>query len=334
MRIVFVMVSALDGMILHALQLSPRASFRRIGEVIGVPEQTVARRYRRMRRDGAVRVIGLVNPQVYGECQWVVRVRTKPDELPRVAASLARRPEVTHANVLSGWTELLCVVRAPLGESGDGLLHRLPRTSSVLGMDVDLVVHVFGEPVAAWTGYGPTLDDTQAAALQEPAHRGPASPIPPSDEDQPLLAALAEDGRTPQAKLAQLTGWSPARVARRLAALETAGTLTYDVDVLPERLDFALHAVVWLRTAPHRLAGVAEQLVAHAEIASLAAISGHHNLMAVFIGRDVDDLYRYLTERLAATEHIDGYDISIRTKRLKQAGSLISQGRLVHAAGR
>lgn len=328
------MVDAIDGKILHALQLSPRASFRRIGEVIGVPEQTVARRYRRMRRDGAVRVVGLVNPQVYGEWQWVVRIRTRPDDLPRLAESLARRPEVTHANVLSGWTELMCVVRAPLGDSGDGLLHRLPRTSSVLGMDVDLVLQVFGEPTVTWTGYGHTLDGDQVAALKEPPRRASAFPIPLSDEDGPLLAALAEDGRAAQARLAELTGWSPARVARRISALETAGTLTYDVDVLPERLGYPIHAVVWLRTAPRHLAGVAEQLVGHADIASLAALSGHHNLLAVFIGRDVGHLYRYLSERLATAENIDGYDVSVRTKRLKQAGSLISQGRLVHAAGR
>ncbi|AQT82264.1 AsnC family transcriptional regulator [Mycolicibacterium litorale] len=332
MRRVFVVADAIDGRILHALQLAPRASFRRIGAVIGVPEQTVSRRYRGMRRDGAVRVVGVVNPQVYGESQWVVRVRAKPDHLGRLAESLARRPEVTHANVLSGWTELMCVVRAPLGDSGDGLLHRLPRTSSVLGMDVDLVLHVFGEPSATWTGYGHPLDGGQAAALQDPP-RSTAAPIPPSDEDQPLLAALAEDGRTPQARLAELTGWSAARVARRISALEAAGTLTYDVDVLPERLGFPIHAVVWLRTAPHHLAGVAEQLIGHADIASVAALSGQHNLMAVFIGRDVGHLYRYLTERLATAECIDGYDVSIRTKRLKQAGSLISQGRLVRAAG-
>ena len=85
--------------------------------MVDAPEQAVARRYRKLHRDGVVRVIGLLNPQVYGDSQWVVRVRAKPDDLPRLAEALVRRPEVTHANVLSGWTELVCIIRAPLGET-------------------------------------------------------------------------------------------------------------------------------------------------------------------------------------------------------------------------
>ncbi len=113
-------MEAVDRHILHALQVAPRASFRHIAEVIGVGEQTVARRYRALRRDGVLRVVGVVNPRVYGECQWIVRVRAKPADLPRLAEALVRRPDVTHVNALSGGTELVCVARAPIGDAGDG----------------------------------------------------------------------------------------------------------------------------------------------------------------------------------------------------------------------
>lgn len=53
-------------------------------------------------------------------------------------------------------------------------------------------------------------------------------------------------------------------------------------------------------------------------------------MLAVVVCRDVDDLYRYLAERLAGIDHIQSYDISIRTQRLKQAASLIAHGRLIH----
>ncbi len=328
------MIEPLDGEILHALQLWPRASFRHISEVLGAPEQTVARRYRKMRRDGVVRVAGLINPQVHGEAQWVVRVRAKPDDLPRLADALVRRPDVTHANVLSGWTELVCVIRAPLGESNDGLLQRLPRTSSVLGLDIDLVLHVFGEPAdSMWTAYGHTLDAEQKARLLRGAEAAGAvgRPDTPDDGDDALFAALAEDGRAPHVRLADQTGWSPARVKRRIAALEAGGTLIYDVDVLPDRLGFNVNAMLWLTVAPQHLAGVGEQIATHDEIASAMAISGRSSLMAVAICRDVEHLYRYLAERLATVAHIQSYEVSIRAMRLKQAASLIRQGRLVQA---
>lgn len=326
------MIDALDGHIIHALQISPRASFRLIADTVDAPEQTVARRYHRLRRDGALRVVGLLNPRVHGDAQWVVRVHAKPDDIPRLAEALVRRPEVTHANILSGWSELVCVVRAPLAEGPDGLLRRLPRTTSVLDLDVDLILHTFGEVgTEPWTAYGHTLDADQVRHIVSTTAPPTVRPAAPTADDQPLFDALAADGRAPHSRLAQDTGWSTPRVARRLAALEAAGTLTYDLDVLPQRLGFDVNAMIWLTTAPPHLDGVGRQIAAHPEIASVAAISGRNNLMAIAICRDVDHLYGYLSEEFAAVEHVQSYDLSVRAQRLKQTASLISRGRLIHA---
>ncbi len=323
----------IDGHILHALQVSPRAPFRRIAEVIGAREQTVARRYRAMRRDGVLRVIGVVNPRIYGECQWVVRVRAKPDALPRLAAALVRWPAVTHANMLSGGTELICVVRAPIADTGDGLLHQLPRTSAVLDVRVDLVLRVFGSASGAhWTGFGSVLTDRQVMALRPPESLRTDQPPAPSADDRVLLDAVADDGRISDSALASLIGWSPARVKRRLGALQEAGTLAYDLDVLPERLGFALNATVWISTSPKHLATVADQIAAHDEVASVVAVGGSANIMVVVICRDVEHFHSYLAERLATVDHIRAYEISIRSQRLKQVGSLVAHGRLVPAS--
>ena len=50
-------IDRVDRRILHALQIAPRAPFARIAIVLGVSEQTVARRYQRMRGAGIVRVL-------------------------------------------------------------------------------------------------------------------------------------------------------------------------------------------------------------------------------------------------------------------------------------
>lgn len=326
----FSVLDPLDGRILHALQLSPRVSFRRIADVLDVPEQVVARRYRKLHRSGVVRVIGLVNPAVYGECQWVVRVQAKPDDLPRLAEALVRRPEVTHANVLSGWTELVCIIRAPIGETKDSILQRLPRTSGVLELEVDLVLHVFGDAADAhWTAYGHTLSTRQSASIRQDSDSRVPDGSPPSDEDEPLFRALAADGRAPHSCLAEQTGWSAARVKRRIAALEASATLVFDVELLSDQLGFNVNAMVWLTTTPRHLTAVADEIATHPETATVCAISGRNNLLAVVICRDVDELYRYVAQRLAAVDHIQDYDLSIRTQRLKQAASLVARGRLI-----
>jgi DNA-binding Lrp family transcriptional regulator len=328
------MMDPLDGQILHALQISPRVSFRRIAAALDVTEQAVARRYHRLRRDGVVRVVGLTAPANEGDAYWVCRMHARPDRIPQLADALVRRPDVSHANVLLGWTELVCTIRAPLGENReDVLLQRLPRTTSVTALNIDLVLHRFGQPATAhWTGYGHKLSAQQVdRILTDPSERASVrQPAQPSAEDRPMLGALAEDGRAPHSQLAERTGCSVARVRRRLAALEASGALVYDVDLLPERLGYHLSAMLWLTVAPQHTHRVGEQVAAHDEIAFAAAISGTKNLVAVAICRDADGLYRYLTDRLGAVEGILTYEVSIRTQRLKQHGSVIAHGRLIN----
>jgi DNA-binding Lrp family transcriptional regulator len=59
-----------------------------------------------------------------------------------------------------------------------------------------------------------------------------------------------------------------------------------------------------------------------------AATTGRHNLVAVIICRDDDDLYRHLTTTVAAMPGVAGYEISLTTRKLKQAGSLVVAGGL------
>ncbi|WP_142282299.1 Lrp/AsnC family transcriptional regulator [Mycobacterium sp. IEC1808] len=328
------MIDRLDAQILHALQLAPRVSFRRIGAVIGASEQTVARRYHRLRRDGVMRVVGLENRWTDGEASWVCRMRAAPDRIPLLADALVRRPEVSHANVLAGWTDLVCVIRAPLGDHReDLLLQLLPRATSVTDITVDLMLHSFGQPATMpWTGYGHRLSERQAAEILAEGPRPARSDRPPAitAEDRLLLDALAEDGRTPQAQLSARTGWSVARVGRRLAALEACGALLFDVDVLPERIGYQLSAMLWMTLAPKDIHSVGERIAAHDNIAFAGATSGSKNLMAIAICRDSDDLYRYLNEELGQITEILSYEVNLRTQRLKQHGSLVSHGRLVN----
>ncbi|BBB02001.1 putative transcriptional regulator [Actinacidiphila reveromycinica] len=323
-----------DRRIIHSLRCAPRAAFRRISEVIGASEQTVARRYNALRRDGVLRVVGRVNPAVDGQVEWVARLHCRPGRVDPLAESLARRPEITYASIASGGSEIICIVRSPSGERReDLLLSRLPQVASVLGVSVDLLLHSFNAPgTTGWTGHEASLTPEQVRRLtvERPVPAGPA--VVPTAEDAPLLDALAEDGRASQTRLAELTGWSTPRVARRLQTLESSGSLTYDVDALPERLGYELNATLWIRVDLTDLHRVGDEISRHDECAFAGAMSGRHNIIAVIVARDTADFYRYLTGRLARVDGIKGYEISIRVRRLKQAASLIHHGRLVSPA--
>ena len=326
------MPDEIDRKILRALHYSPRASFRLIGEVAGVSEQTAARRYQALRRDGVMRVVGLINPEAHGQARWITRIRCRPDRVAPLADALTRRPDIAYVGLASGGSEIICMIHsASDAPRDDVLLRQLPKTASVLDVSIDLLIHTFGTVgLSEWGGYGGHLTPDQVNLLT--ADRPPApsgAHHPPTAEDAPLLEALAEDGRTTHTRLAELTGWSKARVARRLDALESSGALSYDVDLLAERLGHHLNATLWLRVAPAHLHRVGEELAGHDEVAFVGAMSGDHNIMVVATCRDAEDFYRYLTTRVAAVPGIDAYSVSIRVRRLKQAASLISHGRLV-----
>jgi DNA-binding Lrp family transcriptional regulator len=322
----------LDRRIIHGLHCAPRASFRQLGEVLGVSEQTVARRYNALRRGGILRVVGLRIPAAHGQTEWIARLRCRPDAVGPVADSLARRPEVGYASIASGGSEIICVIRSAAGTARDDvLLRQLPRAASVLDLSIDLLIHGFGGPKAVgWAGGERSLTDDQVRRLtaERPEPAGP--PLAPTDEDLPLFEALAEDGRASYTRLAEVTGWSTPRVARRLEALEAAGSLGYGIDILPERLGYELNAILWLQVDLPGLHRIGEELSRHDECSFVAATSGTYNLMAVVICKDTPDFYRYLSSRLAQVEGIRGYEISVRTRRLKQAMSLIHHGRLIH----
>ncbi|MET4429726.1 Lrp/AsnC family transcriptional regulator [Mycolicibacterium sp. 624] len=328
-----------DGLILHALQLNPRVSFRRIAEVTRLSEQTVSRRYHQLRRDGVLRVAGMLNAHLVGDAQWVARIRIRPDRVGALSDALIRRPDVGYVSIQSGGTELFCtILTARDGYRNKALLQQLPRSTAVLDISVDLMLHSFGDPTTTvWTGYGDKLTPAQARQIiagqgrETPTHSTPAAP---TGDDMRLLEVLADDGRASHAELARATGWSVARVARHLAVLQTSRTLRYDVDILPERLGYHINAILWLTLPPEHTHTVGSELAAHDEIVFVAAVTGPRNLMAIALCRDEQDLYRYLSGRFAAAGPIAAYEISVRTEVLKQSASLVSHGRLVNAAPR
>ena len=131
-----------DAQLAHALQVDGRASFATLAKVLGVSDQTVARRYTRLRAERTLRVLGLTDPEATGETEWYLRLRATPDAAGRGAGGRARRHDTSWVMLLAGGTEIIATVRA--GWSGsDLLLSTLPRTARVLEIDAHCRLHLY-----------------------------------------------------------------------------------------------------------------------------------------------------------------------------------------------
>ena len=288
-----------------------------LAAALGVSDQTIARRYRRLVEAADLRVTGLIHGPRAGWVDWIVRLQVAPGSAQRIADSLAQRPDTRWVRLYSGGTEIVCTLQARTPEQRNALFLRgLPGSRHVTGITAQSILHVFS-PVAYVT-HTRSLSPDQLAALTEATpeqqlerHETPAiSPdqawIPSPDtetqlrpEDDPLLAELTRDGRTPVADLAAATHWHESTVRRRIEELRKAGLLYFDVDVDESVLGISANVMLWLKIDPASLEPAGRALAAHPEIPFAGATTGTTNLAASALFRDTRDLYAYLTTRLA-----------------------------------
>ncbi|MBF6296714.1 Lrp/AsnC family transcriptional regulator [Nocardia amamiensis] len=325
-------LDVLDKQIMHALAQDARISFAKLGGILGVSEQTVARRYRALRERGILHVAGQVNAVPLGHTRWMLRLKSTPDKALRLAESLARFPDVSWVTLLSTGSEVTCVCRPRSVERRDALLlHILPRAPQVLELTAHEVIHRF--PLdEEWPRYRHLFTAAQLEELGparfRPANAGPDAPVGLSPADEAMLALLARDGRAPYAQLAAETGWSAPRVARRMAELMAAGVLYFDLDVAIERMGYGVRGALWLRVRPADLDAVGRAMAAHPEIVYVAATTGSFNLMASIICRDTAHLYRYVTQGLGALDGITGLEVAPSLRVFKQAQTLLDTDRI------
>jgi DNA-binding Lrp family transcriptional regulator len=172
------------------------------------------------------------------------------------------------------------------------------------------------------TGFGmfEVLDDEQVARLT-PHFEGHGAPV--EERDQPLLDALAKDGRAGYADLAAATGWSESTVRRRLEHLRQTGGLYFDLELDAPAFGFHTHAWLWMSVAPAELVTVGEALARLPEVTFAAATTGPTNLAASVVCRDAVALYELITQRISTFPGIHQLEAATTIRTLKQSGPFL-----------
>ncbi|MFT4199205.1 Lrp/AsnC family transcriptional regulator [Gordonia sp. (in: high G+C Gram-positive bacteria)] len=323
----------MDTQIAAAIQISPRASFREIADVLGESEQTVSRRYRRLRREGLLRVTLALDPRAFGGAIKLVRLRCRPEAADAIAHSLARRDDVSWVSIHSAGWEIVFNLRAQTSEDASDLLTRmLPRTPQVIDVRTATVLHQFaGGGPDDWHHWQGRLSDAQIQSLAASnLFRPPTSPVDgrmPGAEDRAIIEHLTHDGRLPFTTLARSLGTTTGKVTRRVEQLVASGVAYFDVDIAQAATGGVL-AAIWMNVSPARLDDAGRLLARTPMVPFVAAISGTWNLTATVIAADHDQFYRFVTNTLAAIDGITGYEFFALHRRIKNAGALVAGDRL------
>lgn len=324
-------LDAFDQSLAQALSIDGRAPFSRLAEVLEVSDQTVVRRYHRLRGNGLLRVVGLPVGGRVGLFESWVRVQCAPDAAVAVAEALARRPDIAWVTLNSGGTEIHCMTRARTREDRDALLlEKLPRTRRVTAISAHTVLRKYIGGPGVWAALkGLRPDQVEALSPPPPPPEYADARYTLDEAELALLAVLRRDGRAGYPELARASGLSESTARRRLERLRERGAVYFDVEVIPEHLGYEADASLLLTVPPARLAEVGAALGSHPEVPFAAAITGAANLLAVVVCRDTDALYTYLTERIGAVPGMGQVEVIPNLRTLKRAGMLVEDGRLV-----
>ncbi|MER5756632.1 Lrp/AsnC family transcriptional regulator [Streptomyces sp. NPDC002088] len=311
-------LDALDLKLLQALELDGRAPFSRIAQVLGVSDQTVARRFRRLRTAAHLRVTGVSDDSRLGLTSWIVRLGCSQNTATQLAITLAGRPDTHYIDLVAGGTEVVCAIRPRNRQERDEvLLERLQRTPHITSVSAHCILHTYYGNSLRWLRKISALDPDEETALRAPVPPPTRTPIALDAADQTMLDVLRRDGRATLTELQAATGLSDNVLKRRLENLRSTGVLHLAVEYDHEPLGRGVEALCWLTVAPQSLAEAGRAIAVHPEVRFAAAVTGRTNLVVSVLCRTTADLYTFVDEKIGALTGIHTAETILTLRRVK-----------------
>lgn len=315
----------LDQRLIHAVQVSPRATWNALAPIVGADPATLSRRWARLVEDGIVYVTG------YGAgapaVLVLIEIECSPGETLAVAETLGRDPEAFTIDLTAGGRDIFLTLAVPDAEAlAVWTLERIRGVAGVRSMRTHLVSETVRD-ARGWRLRALTAQEvTQVEALER---RAPSASVRMSAEQRNAIAAeLAYDGRVGITELASRLGMAPRRVRDAIAEMRESGRLAIRVDVARRYTPWPIYAWYFLRVPAAMAARMGAQLGRIEEVRLVANTVGEYNvIMAVWLRtlQDVGRMEAIIEERLPGVSIADRSVVLRTTKHL---------GHLLHADGR
>jgi len=317
-------VDETDLAVVHALQLSPRATWTDIGEVIGIDSTRAAQRWRRLHESGLAWAAvtpgdDIVRATVAGSA---VEVHCPTHLIPQVATEVSQNPWVLSVEQVTNRCELLLeVVGGDLAHLSQIVHHEIGHLDGVEHVRMDVAAGLFVEGSAWRLDALSPQQQRRLTQLASPSTRArPASP----EVTAQLSAILRNDVRTTAVEIAHQLGWSESTARRRLDQVLGVGGLRLRVDLAQPATGFPLTVTSWFRVPNRSLsrAGASVAELRHTRVC-VGLASGESNLLVGSWLRSPQDVSELDIDLSAALDGARLVDRTLTVRTYKRAARLI-----------
>ncbi|MBE1460714.1 DNA-binding Lrp family transcriptional regulator [Nocardiopsis terrae] len=319
------MLDDVDQQLVHALQISPRADWSLIGDVLGIDAVTAARRWQRMSESGSAWVSVAPGTGLSGQgkgCLAFVEVDCVSGALLDVARAFTSLPYVVTVEHVTGDRDLLLtVMMEDVGTLSRWVVGYLDTMEGIRSSRTHVAGAVFTEG-SRWRLRALDPKQVDRIAQDVPALE-PAGE--PDALDRRLMVALSVDGRASYTDLARTCGSSPDTVRRRVRRMFASRVVQARCEVSRPLSEWPVAVIVWAQLPPDGITAAAQRISSMREVRSCAGVTGRHNLMVAAWSRSVEDAQRFEAELVRTAPQLVVGDRSIALWPMKLSGHLLDQ---------
>lgn len=271
-----------DLAIVHALQISPQASWTLVGSVLDISAVTAARRWERLVDAGLAWVSCIPGPALWSEhVLALVELRCEAVALSTVVSSLAHDPRVASIEVVASEYDLvLTMFVADLSRLSRFILDEVGHLRGVTAVRTHLGTGVYAQG-AGWRL--DALNPDQQAQIQQSVSAPLPSVSTPREHDRDLLLACIGNGRRSAVELADLLGSSPTTVRRRLDRLVRGGLASFRCEVANRIAGWPISATFWANVPLETLSETARAIATLGQVRLCAAVTGGKSNVVVTV---------------------------------------------------
>ncbi len=308
-----------DLLLVNALQISPRAPWSRLHDVVGLDPATLSQRWQRLSEQGLAWTTCYPDLQRWNIAFAYVEIDCAPQTRESIMNELADDRYTLSIEFTTGRRDIfLTVAMADIDAIDRYVGDRIAIVPGVTSTRTHHVRRFFTEG-ADWRlrALSPSVQQRLAARESHPRDDGPLPRF--TSLEQSIITALGFDARRTASSIADELGVSVSAVTRGIFRLLSTRRAALRCDIAHNLSPWNVIAVLWVSAPHNQLEAIAKAMMRLPQVRQCSSIAGEANLMVQSWMRslgELDTIEQALALNFPGARVLDRWIVSRIPKRL------------------